>query len=55
MEFYDRALRSREKVGGPETFEVGTTLHHMGDVRQEQGRLEEAMKLYERALRILEK
>ena len=49
-----RALGISEKALGPDHPDVGTTLHNLAGLYQDQGRYEEAEPLYQRALGIRE-
>ena len=45
-------MRIKEKALGPEHADVGATLNNMANVRKKQGKLEEAMELFKKALAI---
>ena len=49
---YDEALVLAIDLFGPESQEVGRTYHGMADVNQAQGRYDEALDMYGKALAI---
>ena len=52
LEHYRKALAIRLKAHGPEHPSVGNTYNNMANVLETQGKLPEAMEMYEKALRI---
>ncbi len=52
---YERALRIREKVFGPEHTDVATSLNNLANLLQKTGEFAASKPLYQRALRIWEK
>ncbi|NDY74971.1 tetratricopeptide repeat protein, partial [Desulfobacter hydrogenophilus] len=51
---YQRALKIRETVLGPDHPSVATTLNNLAGLYESQGKYEEAEPLYQRALKIRE-
>jgi eukaryotic-like serine/threonine-protein kinase len=54
-EHYERALRIKESLLGPDHPDVAMTVHNLAVLRTTEGRREEAEALYRRALAIFER